>query len=125
MLLPQESQSHSEVRRPPVAKMGVLSRRRSLLVKLIVVVTTAWFTIAFLLYTDNQGRQQQQQEVALPVVRQDDRINEVEAPEKVVPFKEDVEKREANVAVLAPPQNQHGEMGKPVVLPANLSGKFV
>lgn len=110
--------------------MGVLSRRRSLLVKLIVVVTTAWFTIAFLLYTDNQGRQQQQQqqqqqEVAALPLRQDDRINEVEVPEKVIPFKEeDVQKREANVAVLAPPQNQHGEMGKPVVLPANLTGKF-
>lgn len=105
--------------------MGVLSRRRSLLVKLIVVVTTAWFTIAFLLYTDNQGRQQPQQpqEVALPL-RQDDRINEVEVPEKMNPFKEDMQKREANVAVLAPPQSQHGEMGKPVVLPANMSGKF-
>lgn len=105
--------------------MGVLSRRRSLLVKLIVVVTTAWFTIAFLLYTDNQGRQQQQQDVAALPLRQDDRINEVEVPEKVMPFKEeDMQKREANVAVLAPPQSQHGEMGKPVVLPANLSGKF-
>lgn len=106
--------------------MGVLSRRRSLLVKLIVVVTTAWFTIAFLLYTDNQGRQQQQQEVvALPLL-QDAKINEVEVPEKVIPFKqeEDVQKRDVNVAVLAPPQSQHGELGKPVVLPANLSGKF-
>lgn len=107
--------------------MGVLSRRRSLLVKLIVVVTTAWFTIAFLLYTDNQAGQQQQpqQEVVALPLRQDDRINEVDVPEKVVPFKEeDVQKREANVAVLAPPQNQHGEMGKPVVLPSNLTGKF-
>lgn len=119
--------------------MGVLSRRRSLLVKLIVVVTTAWFTIAFLLYTDNQqqGRQQQQQqpEVALPLMRQnvddDSRINEVEVPEKVMPFKpeDDLQKREAAAAadgaVLAPPQSQHGEMGKAVVLPANLSGKCV
>lgn len=55
----------------------------------------------------------------------DDKVNEVEVPEKVNPFKEDMQKREADVAVLAPPQSQHGEMGKPVVLPANMSGKFL
>lgn len=108
--------------------MGVLSRRRSLLVKLVVVVTTAWFTIAFLLYSENQTRQAP---VALPLQSAGEnleRFNEViEATEKLEVAKrkeEDVGKKEANSAVLAPPQSMAGEMGKPVILPSNLTGEF-
>lgn len=34
--------------------MGFFSRRRSFLIKLIVIVSTAWFTVAFLLYSERQ-----------------------------------------------------------------------
>lgn len=97
--------------------MGVLSRRRSLLVKLAVVVTTAWFTVAFLLYSENQGTP-----VALAQRGNfiNERANEIDVAE-VVENKDD-ERKQADSAVLAPPQNLAGEMGKPVVLPANLSG---
>lgn len=106
--------------------MGVLSRRRSLLVKLVVVVTTAWFTVAFLLYTDDRGGGGggSRSEVALPL-----RSNEVDAPpqpERAAPFREGArgDPADGGGAVLQPPQNLHGEMGKPVVLPANLSGEW-
>lgn len=101
--------------------MGVLSRRRSLLIKLIVVVTTAWFTIAFLLYSENRT------ETAIAVPLENNEVNrEPVAEERVaVPFKqqeEEVVRKPADNAVLLPPQDAPGEMGKPVVLPTNLTG---
>lgn len=102
--------------------MGVLSRRRSLLIKLIVVVTTAWFTIAFLLYSENRT------DTAIAVPLENNEVNREPpvAEERVaVPFKEleeEVVKKPADNAVLLPPQDAPGEMGKPVVLPTNLTG---
>lgn len=116
--------------------MGVLWRKRSLLLKLVVIVGTAWFTIAFLLFTDENRTQNR---IALPLEGARDRgddigpnvvhVRERNVPERVVPFREttrreSVVKKEEDNNVLVPPQNQAGEMGKPVVLPANLSGEF-
>lgn len=104
--------------------MGVLSRKRSLLVKLAVVVTTAWFTVAFLLYSED--RSGAPAPVALSLQGEAERLNrieEVEAQEREEPLQPP--KKESNSAVLAPPQNVAGELGKPVVLPANLTGGFL
>lgn len=110
--------------------MGVLWRKRSLLLKLAVIVTTAWFTIAFLLYTDNSSPRLSE-EVALPLESGNLVINNQIVPERVVPFKESssrtsVKKDNKNInvdygGVLVPPDNVAGEMGKPVILPKNLS----
>ena len=35
-----------------ISKMGLLLRRRSLLLKIVLLLFTAWFTVAFLLYTE-------------------------------------------------------------------------
>lgn len=98
--------------------MGFLSRRRSFLIKLIVIVTTAWFTVAFLLYTENRQ---------LP-----NSINSISADGGEVPPVPEALKHETerpklksidnDVGVLVPPQPNYGEMGKPVVLPTNMSG---
>jgi hypothetical protein len=98
--------------------MGVLWRKRSLLLKLIVILGTAWFTIAFLLYSDDRNRNR----IAEPP-------NDLpEAPPRVLPFKKETpprppKKDEDDQPVLLPPISNAGEMGKPVILPANLSGK--
>lgn len=103
--------------------MGVLSRKRSLLVKLAVVVTTAWFTVAFLLYSENQSGAPAPVALSLQEdVERFNRIEEVEVQEREEPMQ--LPKKESNSAVLAPPQNLAGEMGKPVILPANLTGEF-
>ncbi|XP_068913291.1 putative polypeptide N-acetylgalactosaminyltransferase 9 isoform X2 [Tenebrio molitor] len=97
--------------------MGVLWRKRSLLLKLIVILGTAWFTIAFLLYSDDRNRNR----IAEPP-------NDLpEAPPRVLPFKKETpprppKKDEDDQPVLLPPISNAGEMGKPVILPANLSG---
>lgn len=116
--------------------MGVLWRKRSLLIKLVVIVGTAWFTIAFLLYTDQQTTDNR---IALPL--QDNSVNKrvhenIAEPERVVPFKEqdeppqrrnneeDRNNIEERDRVLVPPQDLPGENGKAVVLPTNLTGKL-
>ncbi|KAK9675217.1 hypothetical protein QE152_g40524 [Popillia japonica] len=110
--------------------MGVLMRRRSLLIKLVVVVSTAWFTIAFLLYSEHQTTD--------PAVAERLEGNEVNkrdldevaqklgglVKEKKPAQNLNEEQQQINDAVLPPPQNQPGEMGKPVALPANMSGEF-
>ncbi|KAJ8951605.1 hypothetical protein NQ318_020482 [Aromia moschata] len=113
--------------------MGMLWRKRSLLLKLVVIVGTAWFTIAFLLYTDDGSTRNG---IAVPAegggggggvkVRAVDSL--AERVERVMPFVEgpsaqlaEPKKREDNNGFIPPPQNSPGEMGKPVVLPANLS----
>lgn len=101
--------------------MGFLSRRRSFLIKLIVVVTTAWFTVAFLLYTENRQLPNTLGAVAnveLPPAPpiQEALKRETEEPAPPVRPKSDNEN-----GVLVPPQPNFGEMGKPVVLPANMS----
>lgn len=103
--------------------MGFLSRRRSFLIKLIVVVTTAWFTVAFLLYTENRS---------LPAVNSIS-AEGGELPPVAEAMRRDTEKpvrpprkRPANnnnneEGVLAAPIASYGEHGKPVVLPTNLT----
>ncbi|KAF5306833.1 hypothetical protein FQA39_LY00063 [Lamprigera yunnana] len=113
--------------------MGVLSRKRSLLIKLVVIVSTAWFTIAFLLYSEDRS----ERSIALslqnnPVNREARELQE-NLIEPVNPFKSvespqdnDVlppPKRDQDDGVLLPPQNMPGEMGKPVVLPTNVSAE--
>lgn len=114
--------------------MGVFARRRSLLIKLVVVVTTAWFTIAFLLYSEN--RTDEPAPVAMHLDNNDinrnviDTINNrdrnviqdaIRKAESVPePPKVDAER---DNAVLRPPEDSPGELGKAVVLPANLTGK--
>ncbi|XP_049818188.1 putative polypeptide N-acetylgalactosaminyltransferase 9 isoform X1 [Aethina tumida] len=105
--------------------MGILWRKRSLLLKLIVIVGTAWFTIAFLMYTDNQSGRR----MSLPL--EGNQIDRERPVERVVPFRTDrAEKTEPKVErekdsvfgnVLAPPVSNAGEMGKPVILPTNMS----
>lgn len=97
--------------------MGVLWRKRSLLLKLIVIVGTAWFTIAFLLYNDDRNTNR----IAVPV--------EPEMVPRQLPFRrepppepEPKKEKEDDRPVLLPPVSNAGEMGKPVVLPTNLSG---
>lgn len=113
--------------------MGVLWRKRSLLLKLLVVIGTAWFTVAFLIFTD--GRTQNRMNLA--VDDEDLRhkpANNIEPerlqPERVVPFKDSSTnknnaqlKKQVDNNVLLPPQSMAGELGKPVILPTNLSGK--
>lgn len=100
--------------------MGVLSRRRSLLIKLIVVVTTAWFTIAFLLYSENRS----ENPVALPLENNENNRNIIDEPIRKELVQEESDKKFADSAVLRPPEDKPGEMGKAVVLPTNLTGKF-
>ncbi|KAI4456103.1 hypothetical protein MML48_8g00007614 [Holotrichia oblita] len=109
--------------------MGVLMRRRSLLIKLVVVVSTAWFTIAFLLYSEHQTTE--------PAVAERLEGNEVNkrdleevaqkigglVKEKKSQQDSEEDRQPINDAVLQPPLNQPGEMGKPVSLPANMSAK--
>ncbi|CAH2001536.1 unnamed protein product [Acanthoscelides obtectus] len=124
--------------------MGVLWRKRSVLIKLAVVVGTAWLTIAFLFYTETST------EVPIsPIVRTNNEIGmpqrlvmqeretqrvhlepqnpfkEAEEPEKITPLRLPARKSQDfdAPAVLVPPQDLAGDMGKPVVLPANLTGK--
>lgn len=117
--------------------MGVLWRKRSLLLKLLVVFGTAWFTVAFLMFSDSGGSQNRLdlgEGANIPRHRPGNNIvAERQIPDRVVPFKdattikkEDsdvVERKQNDDNVLIPPQSLAGEMGKPVVLPTNLSGK--
>lgn len=118
--------------------MGVLSRRRSLLIKLIVVVSTAWFTIAFLMYSEDRSRPGLALSLPNGLVNREAReLPEENAIDPVNPFKsvaqevvEEEEKenlppplKEEDNGVLLPPQALAGEMGKPVVLPTNLSAE--
>lgn len=114
--------------------MGVLWRKRSLLLKLLVVVGTAWFTVAFLMFTDS-GRTQNRVDLSLDggELRHkpgDDIVAERRIADRVMPFKElttyqreEHHKKELDANVLLPPQSMAGEMGKAVVLPSNLSGE--
>lgn len=112
--------------------MGVLARRRSLLIKLVVIVTTAWFTIAFLLYSENRN----DNAIALPLESNINNNNDINRNiidnrnviDETFKREEDVlqepVRKQVDSAVLRPPEDNPGEMGKPVVLPTNLTGKF-
>lgn len=109
-------------------EMGLLWRKRSLLLKLVVIVSTAWFTIAFLLYTDDGTSANR---IAVPADEVKEQAgNDVgmgNAPPRVLPFKQEpppqAQRKEEFGGVLVPPQDMAGEMGKPVVLATNLSGR--
>lgn len=110
--------------------MGYFSRRRSFLIKLVVVVSTAWFTVAFLLYSEsrqplntlnavdaelpNPAALKREVEVKTEARKEEEKNVEDEVPEEV-------KKEEDQQGVLKMPQSEYGEMGKPVVLPKNLS----
>lgn len=103
--------------------MGFLSRRRSFLIKLIVVVTTAWFTVAFLLYTENRAlpavnsiSAEGGELPALPEALRRDTEKPVRPPRQRLSNNNNNEE-----GVLAAPISSYGENGKPVVLPTNLS----
>lgn len=101
--------------------MGVLWRKRSLLLKLTVIVGTAWFTIAFLLYTDNRTEERL---AALPLDGNSLRVRDV-TETKPPPIRRRHPQRieDDDAGVLLPPVVNAGEMGKPVVLPSNLTGE--
>ncbi|XP_045476113.1 putative polypeptide N-acetylgalactosaminyltransferase 9 isoform X2 [Harmonia axyridis] len=106
--------------------MGVLWRKRSVLLKIVVVGTTVWFTIAFLLYSDDRGAENTVVEEVNNELRRRAYDSRDNIPIRPMPYKQEevqmneVQKKESD-SVLLPPQNMAGEMGKPVVLPANLS----
>ncbi|KAK5641529.1 hypothetical protein RI129_010076 [Pyrocoelia pectoralis] len=115
--------------------MGVLSRRRSLLIKLVVIVSTAWFTIAFLLYSEDRSRPALALSLQNSLGNREAReLVDDNAIDPINPFKNDDSeekekaylpppKKEEDNRVLLPPQSMAGEMGKPVVLPTNLSAE--
>ncbi|KAL1494495.1 hypothetical protein ABEB36_010086 [Hypothenemus hampei] len=109
-------------------KKMVFWRKRSLLIKLIVIIGTAWFTLAFLLFRDSNVSQHHRPIAEPlrhnPVVYKGDLDNNKIEDNIVVPFKDEelFKKRDDDGSVLAPPQELPGEMGKPVVLPTNLTG---
>lgn len=106
--------------------MGVLSRKRSLLIKLVVIVSTAWFTIAFLLYSESRT---DDAPISLALQSNNAKSGDFHSANEVDSNDFDKEevveepKNDIDEAVLKP-QPMAGEMGKPVVLPANLTGKF-
>lgn len=114
--------------------MGVLWRKRSLLLKLLVVVGTAWFTVAFLIFTDS-GRTQNRMDLAIDEseIRHKPAnhiVAERRIAERVIPFRDlttskhdEPVRKEVDNNVLLPPQSMAGELGKPVILPSNLSGE--
>lgn len=126
-----------------VGKMAVLWRKKSLFLKLLVIAGTAWITV-IMLYRDTRssddrpvaGAYRQDQKVQFQDHNGlDNRINLPGRPElpdadagPVMPFKQEQEEPESPARqedeedlVLAPPQELPGELGKPVVLPSNLT----
>lgn len=118
-----------------------LWRRPSFLLKLVIIVGTAWLTIAFLLYSDPQQRGNDNR-IAIPWQQpeadaKDSRVIESNRLNRIVPFKsieselqstssKDLERPgPQDDGVLAPPRKIYGENGKPVILPNNLTGKYI
>lgn len=98
-------------------KIGVLWRKRSFLLKVVALGAVVWFGVAFVLYADDarigDAKVLADDVAALPLRNEIDDAQR--APER---------RKDDGVVgndVLLPPQNAAGEMGKPVVLPANLS----
>ena len=135
--------------------MGVLARRRSFLLKLVVVLGTAWFTIAFLLYSEDQNNDIRIVDsggggVDLGVNPQAERFVQPDGPVPENPFENNLleevveqqqqpetkdkkppfkpkgwpEVKQVGGVLPVPDVADAGEMGKPVILPTNLSGKF-
>ncbi|XP_067001141.1 putative polypeptide N-acetylgalactosaminyltransferase 9 isoform X2 [Anabrus simplex] len=116
--------------------MGLLLRRRSLLLKIVLLIFTVWFTVAFLLYTEQRGGGASVESNA--IVQQGPEI----APAALIsasskshghanrdhPAAQGAAGPEGGIGgVLMPPRELDkppGEMGKPVNLPANLSAEI-
>jgi polypeptide N-acetylgalactosaminyltransferase len=117
--------------------MALLLRRRSLLLKIVLLIFTVWFTVAFLLYTEQRGPPADTNpDPALPapaaLLKKTPEPSSAKEPPAAVPSGDSHQNagpEEGVGGVLVPPRDpdedsssvQYGEMGKPVVLPANLS----
>jgi polypeptide N-acetylgalactosaminyltransferase len=109
--------------------MALLLRRRSLLLKIALLVCTVWLTVAFLLYTEERGSPGDIPDLALPAPAALHKKTPELAPVPSGDSNPNAGPEEGVGGVLVPPRDpdedssnvQYGEMGKPVVLPANLS----
>ena len=124
--------------------MALLFRRRSLLLKIVLLIFTAWFTVAFLLYTEQRSPPSDSNAIPPRQIPVEDQPMPIPAAlsKKTEPsssVKEPVNNNVINQGgpgpeegvggVLVPPRDpdedshspQYGEMGKPVVLPSNLT----
>ncbi|XP_034948570.1 putative polypeptide N-acetylgalactosaminyltransferase 9 isoform X2 [Chelonus insularis] len=108
-------------------------RRRSLWLKAAVVGATVWLTVCFLLYTEDRTAPDIQglapSGVAAPQVANEFAGAVAVSKQETVANVQKVEINQASgpeqgVGVLAAPKEQDpGEMGRPVILPANLSSE--
>ncbi|GFG36793.1 hypothetical protein Cfor_08634 [Coptotermes formosanus] len=128
--------------------MAPLLRRRSLLLKIVLLVFAVWITVAILLYTEQRGPPTDSNAVirpgdpngepALPVPaalsKRTPHPSSVKEPPVAVPSgdsNQNAGPEEGVGGVLVPPRDpdedsssvQYGEMGKPVVLPANMTAE--
>ncbi|XP_053597841.1 putative polypeptide N-acetylgalactosaminyltransferase 9 isoform X1 [Microplitis demolitor] len=110
--------------------MAAFPRRRSLWLKAAVLGTTVWLTICFLLYTEDRTAPDVQvlapSGVAAPQIAND--LVPVVKQETVAPLNKleinQASGPEQGAGVLAAPKEQDpGEMGRPVVLPTNLTAE--
>jgi polypeptide N-acetylgalactosaminyltransferase len=130
--------------------MAVFMRRRSLLLKIVLLVFTVWFTVALLLYMEQRGTPADTNAIvrsgdsivdpALPQPaalskKTPESSSEKELPAAAPSVNQNVAPEgaagpeEGVGGVLVPPRDpdedsssvQYGEMGKPVVLPSNMS----
>jgi polypeptide N-acetylgalactosaminyltransferase len=130
--------------------MALLLRRRSLLIKIVLLVFTAWFTVAFLLYLEQRGAPADSNSLVRPLdpnidpalphpaalsKKASESSSEKQLPAAVPSGNQNgapdgaAGPEEGVGGVLVPPRDpdedsssvQYGEMGKAVVLPANLS----
>jgi len=128
--------------------MALLLRRRSLLLKIVVLVFAVWITVAILLYTEQRGPPADSNavvrpgdpngEAALPVPaalsKRTPQSSSVKEPPAAGPSGDNNQNagpEEGVGGVLVPPRDpdedsgsvQYGEMGKPVVLPSNMTAE--
>lgn len=128
--------------------MALLLRRRSLLLKIVVLVFAVWITVAILLYTEQRGPPADSNAVvrpgdpngepALPVPaalsKRTPQSSSVKEPPAAGPSGDNNQNagpEEGVGGVLVPPRDpdedsgsvQYGEMGKPVVLPSNMTAE--
>jgi polypeptide N-acetylgalactosaminyltransferase len=126
--------------------MALLLRRRSLILKIALLICTVWLTVAFLLYTEQRAPPADSNSIlkpggsnpdlALPapaaLLKKPPEPSSAKGPPAAMPSRDSIQNagpEEGVGGVLVPPRDpdedshsvQYGEMGKPVVLPANLS----
>lgn len=128
--------------------MALLLRRRSLLLKIVLLVFAVWITIAILLYTEQRGPPADSNAVVRPGDQNGDpalpapaalskrtpQSSSVKEPPAAGPSgdsNQNAGPEEGVGGVLVPPRDpdedsnsvQYGEMGKPVVLPSNMTAE--